>query len=485
MTTHPSALQADAAMAAADRAAALRRLPQVELLLQAPQAGYLCQRYPRPQVVEAVRQELALLRDALRAGVAVAVAAGGPAFFRAVTQRLRALHPPGLQPVINATGVVLHTNLGRAPLAPQALAAIQQVAAGYSNLEYDLTSGRRGSRHDHLESLLCRLSNAEAALVVNNCAAAVLLALTALAAGGEVVVSRGELIEIGGGFRLPEVIAQSGARLVEVGTTNRTRLADYAKAIGPDTRLLLRSHPSNYRVVGFTELPTRTELATLAAQHGLPLLDDLGSGTLVDLRPLGLPAEPTVPECVREGGGLVAFSGDKLLGGPQAGLLVGPRELVHRLRQHPLHRALRLDKLSLAALEATLRLYELPQPPHAVVPALRLLAQSPAEIERRARRLLRRLRRLLPSLDCRLQAGESLPGGGALPEARLPTVLLTLQMAPLAVDQLAARLRGGRLAVVGRIVDGRFALDLRTVVDSELAGLAQALQDAAHQPAGT
>jgi L-seryl-tRNA(Ser) seleniumtransferase len=464
---------------ASGSAAALRRLPQVQRLLERPEAVTLCVAFRRSQVVEAVRAELALLREAALAGVPMATDPAGPAFFRAVAERLRAQRPAGLARVINATGVVLHTNLGRAPLAPEALAAITEVAAGYCNLEYTLDGGKRGSRQDHVEALLARLTGAEAALVVNNCAAAVLLALTALARDGDVVVSRGELIEIGGAFRLPDVIAQSGATLVEVGTTNKTRLADYERAIGPRTRLLLRSHPSNYRVVGFTGQPARAELATLAARHGLPLLEDLGSGTLVDLRRFGLPAEPTVPECVRDGGGLVAFSGDKLLGGPQAGLVVGPAALVQPLRQHPLARALRIDKLSLAALEATLRLYDAPRPPEESVPALRMLAQAPAAIAQRAARLARRLRREVPGLDCAVRAGESLAGGGALPEARLPTTLVLLALSGLGANELAARLRAAQPPVIGRIVDDQVALDLRTVAPGELAEIVRALAEIA------
>jgi L-seryl-tRNA(Ser) seleniumtransferase len=449
-----------------------RRLPQVHKLLESEGMAALCAQFRRERVADAVRAELALLRKAALAGKAAEADPAG--LVRDVEARLRQERATGLRRVINATGVVLHTNLGRAPLAAPALAAIAASAEGYCNLEYDLAQGERGSRHAHLAALLCRLTGAEAALAVNNCAAAVLLALTALARGGEVVVSRGELIEIGGGFRLPEVIAQSGARLVEVGTTNKTRIADYERAIGPDTRLILRSHPSNYRVVGFTEQPARGELARLARERGVPLLEDLGSGTLVDLRRFGLPDEPTVQACVREGGGLVAFSGDKLLGGPQAGIVVGPAPLVQALRQHPLQRALRIDKLSLAALEATLRLHDQPSPEEHV-PTLRMLAQPRSELLRRSRALVRRLRRALPALACSVEDGESLAGGGALPQAALPTVLVRIAAAGVSSDALARRLRARSPAVVGRIVADRFALDLRTVADAEVPLLVEAL----------
>jgi L-seryl-tRNA(Ser) seleniumtransferase len=458
---------------------ALRALPQLHKLLELPQAAVLCDRFRRKPTVDAVREELSQLRERMLAGESSGADAASPAFFEAVEQRLRKRQAPGLRRVVNATGVVLHTNLGRAPLAPEALAAISDLAGGYCNLEYDLPGGSRGSRHEHVQALLCRLTGAEAALVVNNCAAAVLLALMALARDGEVIVSRGELIEIGGSFRMPDVIAQSGAVLVEVGTTNKTRIEDYERAIGPRTRLILRSHPSNYRVVGFTAQPARAELAALARRHQLPLLEDLGSGTLVDLRRFGLPDEPTVQACVREGGGLVAFSGDKLLGGPQAGVIAGPAALVQALRSHPLHRALRIDKLSLAALEATLRLYDDSAPPESRVPALRMLAQTPAEIARRARVLARRLRRELPGLECNVCAGESLAGGGSLPEACLPTTLIVLAMRNLTAAELSSRLRAATPAVVGRIVADRYAIDLRTVAPAEVALVVAALAQVA------
>jgi L-seryl-tRNA(Ser) seleniumtransferase len=458
--------------------ASMRALPQVQKLLETAAAVALCARYRRERVVDAIRQELALLRQAALAGVPVDASAGGAVFFQAVERRLSAARVHGLRRVINASGVVLHTNLGRAPLAPEALAAIETVAAGYCNLEYELEEGKRGSRHAHVEGLLARLTGAESALVVNNCAAAVLLALSAIARDGEVVVSRGELIEIGGSFRMPDVIAQSGATLVEVGTTNKTHLSDYERAIGPNTRLVLRSHPSNYRVVGFTAQPARAELAALARRRDVAFLEDLGSGTLVDLRRFGLPFEPTVQACVREGGGLVAFSGDKLLGGPQAGIVVGPKALVDRLRQHPLQRALRIDKLSLAALEATLRLYEDADTPEGRVPVLRMLAQSREEIARRARLLVRRLRRRLPDIACSLREDASLAGGGSLPGADLATMLVLLDVPEIAAGELARRLRAATPAVVGRIVQDRLALDLRTVAPDEIDALVAALAQA-------
>lgn len=456
------------------RTCGLRGLPAMHSLLAHDGAAPLAARFGRDALVDALRAELAAVRDAVRAGRGTVADAQGAGFFGRVEARLHVQRRLRLERVVNATGVVLHTNLGRAPLATQAIAALQEVAAGYSNLEFDLDRGERGSRHAHVEEILCRLTGAEAALVVNNCAAAVLLALTALARGGEVIVSRGELIEIGGAFRLPEVIAQSGATLVEVGTTNKTRVDDYARAITPSTRLILRCHPSNFRMLGFTEQPVRSHLAVLAREHGLPLVEDLGSGTLVDLRRFGLPTEPTVQACVREGGGLVTFSGDKLLGGPQAGVLVGPAPLVRQLREHPLQRALRIDKLSLAALAATLALYDGPVPAEQHVPALRMLAQPAAKVARRAQALQRRLRRVVPALSCTLCKGESLAGGGSLPGAGLPTSLLQVAMPGVAAEVLARRMRQATPPVIGRIVDDCFTLDLRTVAAHELGEVAAA-----------
>ncbi|NEX64922.1 L-seryl-tRNA(Sec) selenium transferase, partial [Noviherbaspirillum sp. 17J57-3] len=376
-------------------------MPQVQRLMESPEAAGLCREYRRDQVVDALRAELARMRDAILARRPVDDDAGSPAFFRRVLDALRATRQPSLRRVINATGVVLHTNLGRAPLPQEALAAIAGLAAGYCNLEFDLDGGQRGSRYDHVEALICRLTGAEAALVVNNCAAAVLLALTALARDGEVIASRGELIEIGGSFRMPDVIAQSGACLVEVGATNKTRLSDYAAAITPKTRVILKSHTSNYRIVGFSAQPERAALARLADEHGLVFMEDLGSGTFVDLRPFGLPEEPTVQQCLREGAGLLAFSGDKLLGGPQAGILAGRRDDIARLKKHPLLRALRIDKLSLAALEAVLRLHDLPAPERRL-PVLDMLGAPPEALAARARRLARRLR-AIPGLQVRIR----------------------------------------------------------------------------------
>ncbi len=378
--------------------------------------------------------------------------------------------------VINATGVVIHTNLGRAPLAPQAQAAML-AAAGYANLELDLGEGRRASRHDHLDRLIADVTGSEAGLAVNNCAGAVMLALAALAAGTPVIVSRGELVEIGGGFRVPDIVVQSGARLVEVGTTNRTHLSDYEQGVrgNPDARVILRTHPSNFRMTGFTSAPSLGELATFAHQHGLLIIEDLGGGALVNLAAYGIHGEPRVQDSVRAGADLVIFSGDKLMGGPQAGVVAGRRDLIDALARHPLARALRLDKLSVAALGATLRLYRPPFDPVVSVPVLRMLTQSLATVAARAE-ALQVLLADLKSLDCSIVETLGYAGGGAMPMHALPGLALGITSAAMGAEELARRLRSGSVPVVGRIEHDRFLLDMRTVADAELPALASAIR---------
>jgi L-seryl-tRNA(Ser) seleniumtransferase len=380
-----------------------------------------------------------------------------------------------LRPVINGQGVVLHTNLGRALLSDLALQRVAAVGAAYSNLELDLASKERGSRYSHVEALLRRLTGAEDGLVVNNNAAAVLLSLETLAHGREVVVSRGELIEIGGEFRIPDIMRRSGAVLREVGATNRTHLRDYAEAIGPNTALLLKVHTSNYRVVGFTAAVGSRELAELGRARGIPVMEDLGSGSLVDLRPWGFPYEPTVPEVVASGVDLVSFSGDKLLGGPQAGLVVGRSAILARLKKNPLNRALRIDKFTIAALEATLYAYE-SGTAQQTIPTLRALTEPLAGVRQRAQRVLRRLR---PQVRDRLAASvtesTSEVGGGALPTVQLPTAGLTVGASPAAARALDVALRVGDPPVIGRTIDDRLFLDCRTVLPTQVAALADAL----------
>jgi L-seryl-tRNA(Ser) seleniumtransferase len=402
-----------------------------------------------PLAVDAARSVLARAREQIRMG------ADPGDLAERVRAELAAARAPSFRRVLNATGVIVHTNLGRAPLAPEALERVPDAARGYSNLELDLEDGARGSRQDHLAALLHRLTGAEAALVVNNNAAAVLLALAALGEGREVVVSRGELLEIGDGFRIPEVLARSGARLVEVGTTNRTRPADYERAIGPDTALLLRVHQSNFRVVGFTELPRLAELAAIARRHELPLVDDLGSGALGEI-----PGEPSARESLAAGADLVCFSGDKLLGGPQAGIVAGRADLVERLRRHPLQRAMRVDKLTLAALEGTLQLH-LDEP--ARVPVLRMLGEEASVVRARAERLAEMTGGTVEETVARV-------GGGALPLAELPSFACAL------AEELAAPLRVGEPPVVGIVRDGKLLLDCRTLADDELGEVAAAVR---------
>ncbi|MBX6377571.1 MAG: L-seryl-tRNA(Sec) selenium transferase [Clostridia bacterium] len=464
----------------------LRRLPPVHAVLTRPEVAVLTSAYGERVVKEAVVRTVdRLRRQVLSGGRPMELVADDPAAAVAAlaAEAVRELAGPRLRRVINATGVVLHTNLGRAVLAREACRAVAVAAAAYTNLEYDLASGRRGSRQVHVEPLLRELTGAEAAFVVNNNAAAVLLLLSAVAAGREAIVSRGQLVEIGGSFRVPEVMAQSGARLVEVGTTNRTRLSDYEAAIGPETAALLHVHPSNFRIVGFTASVPLADLVALGRRHGIPVLVDLGSGVLVDLEPLGLHGEPTVRQVVATGAAAVTFSGDKLLGGPQAGILVGERTLIERCRRHPLARALRVDKLTLAALEATLRLHLDPARALREVPTLRSLARTPGELAAAAERLRDRLQPLLAGraeLACR--SSQSVAGGGSLPAEYLPTTCLTVRPLRTSAAAVAERLRHHDPPVVVRTADDLLWLDPRTLLEDDeeevVAALLAALEPA-------
>jgi L-seryl-tRNA(Ser) seleniumtransferase len=425
----------------------LRDLPSVDRLL----GDEVLAAAPRPLATAAARTALEQAREAIRAGDDP----GDPVV--AARAELERLQTASLRRVLNATGVIVHTNLGRAPLPSTALARVAAVGGGYSNLELDLASGERGSRQDHVADALRRLTGAEAALVVNNNAAAVLLALSALAEGREVVVSRGELVEIGDGFRIPEVLARSGARMVEVGTTNRTRAADYERAIGPETAALLRVHQSNYRIVGFTASVPTQELARIAERAGLPLVDDLGSGSLLDVGD-----EPTAAASLAAGSDLVCFSGDKLLGGPQAGVVVGRAELVERLRRHPLQRALRADKLTLAALDGTLALLADPDRARREIPVLRML-DEPLEVVRA------RAERLAGLVGGEVEETVARVGGGALPLAGLASFACAIE------ESLAAPLRTGEPPVIGIVRDGRLLLDARTLTREDIDEVANAV----------
>ncbi|MGB9775289.1 MAG: L-seryl-tRNA(Sec) selenium transferase [Anaerolineae bacterium] len=448
---------------------ALRQIPSVDRVLNEPAIQGLLPLYGHRLVVAAIRRTLDDIREEVRAG-------GEPPMYEAVIARAAAYLQehlaPTLQSVINATGVIIHTNLGRAPLSAAARAAMDAVARGYSNLEYDLPSGRRGHRTVHAERLLCELTGAEAALVVNNNAGAVLLALSVLARGRGVLISRGQLIEIGGGFRIPEVMAQSGARLVEVGTTNRTHRRDYERALReePDVTLILYAHSSNFRIVGFTAEVSLPELVEIGQACGIPVMADLGSGALLDTAAFGLAHEPMVQESVAAGAAVVCFSGDKLLGGPQAGVIVGQAQYVEPMKRHPLARALRADKLCLAGLQATLMHY-LRDEATEEIPVWRMIAAPVEELDRRARRWRRALARA--GIRAEVMDGRSTVGGGSLPGETLPTRLLALPLPN--PDRVAAALRRHDPPVVARVEEDRLVLDPRTVLPEEERALLRAL----------
>ena len=456
----------------------LRTLPSADELLRLTVGETPDNGLPRWAALAAAREVLEEARAAIRAGrapdsAALSLAALAAAARARAARRMR----PNLTRVINATGVVLHTNLGRAPLAAEAIALAAQTGGRYANLEYDLAAGARGSRQAHLEALLCELTGAEAALAVNNNAAAVLLAINTLADGREAIVSRGQLVEIGDSFRIPEIMRKGGARLREVGTTNRTTLADYAAAIGPQTGLLLKVHPSNFRILGFTAEVSTAELAGLGRAHKVPVFEDLGSGALLDFAAFGLRGEPVVAESVRAGADLVSCSGDKLLGGPQAGLLVGRREVVQAIRRNPLARAVRIDKLCLAALEATLRLYRDPEAARRQVPVLRMLAEPAEVVAARARRIRDRVAAggADSGLKLTVEPGTSEVGGGALPLEAIPTALLAVEHADLSANAIEARLRAHDPPILARIREDRVLLDCRTVQEDEVETVAAAL----------
>jgi len=445
-----------------------RQLPSVDSLLADPQIKGLGSRHPRGLLVRAVRAAV----DAARAGGGAVPATGWAA---AVTEQLERAATPSLLPVINATGVVLHTNLGRALLARSAIVAMTRVAESYASLEYDLGRGARGSRHAICRDLLVELTGAEDALVVNNAAAGLVLALSALARDGEAIVSRGELVEIGGAFRVPDILARSGARLVEIGTTNRTHVDDYVKAMTPKTKALLKVHRSNFRVTGFTAEVDAAELAQLGHAGGAASLYDLGSGLLLDLSPWGLKGEPLVRDAVASGVDLVVFSGDKLLGGPQAGIVLGGKRTLDACRADPLARAVRADKYTLAALEATLALYREPEQARQEIPTLRMLTEEGVEIRRRGEALKKGVEK---NASVELVAGFSEVGGGSFPEAKLATWLVQLQADALTADSLSQRLRAANPPVIARIEHDRVVLDPRTILPEQVPVAVQAVVDA-------
>ncbi len=452
-----------------NRQAEYRKLPAVDALLRSPELTLLAAEVGVEAVTEAARAALAEARRRIAAGGS---APSPEAWVHLVQMHMERLDAPSLRPVINATGVIIHTNLGRAPLSAAALEAVRNVSLGYSTLEYDLEAGARGSRHDHARRLLCELTGAEDAMVVNNNAAAVYLLLSALCAGREVLISRSQLVEIGGGFRIPDVLRQSGARLVEVGATNRTHLRDFVLAVTAESAAVLRVHSSNFKQIGFVAMPTLAELADFAHSRRLLLIDDLGSGALLDTTQYGLAPEPMVQRSVAEGADLVAFSGDKLLGGPQAGLIVGRAKWIDQLRRHPLARALRVDKMTLAALEATLSAYRRGRAVEEL-PVWRMIAASPEELRARAEGWRAHL--LKQGVAAQLQPGASAVGGGSLPGETLPTVLLAVEHPD--PDAAAARLRGQPTPVIGRIQRDRLLFDPRTVLPEQEETLLTALTE--------
>jgi len=472
----------------AEQSELLRQIPSVDEVLAQPRLAELAKRVDRNLVVEVARAVLADLRSRITgetSAVILAEISSLGAETASLEERISLLVERilsrSLQPVINATGVILHTNLGRAPLPESVVEEFRRTATQYSNLEYDLEAGARGKRDVHVTELLTRLTGAEAAIVVNNCAAAVLVTLAALARGGEVIVSRGELIEIGDGFRIPEIMEQSGALLREVGTTNRTRLADYENAIGEKTRLLLRVHPSNFKVTGFTDKPALEELVELSQRSAIPLVEDLGSGCLVDLTEHGI-TEPTVRQSIEAGVGIVTCSGDKLLGGPQAGIIAGKKELIGRVRRHPLFRALRVDKLTIAALAVTLGAYL--RAAWDEIPAMRMIRMTPQELKRRADNFIRELRPQLPLDEVQIEVvdGASLAGGGSTPTQSLPSKVIRIASARHSATKLEQRLRRAPagISVIARVEEERLILDLRTVFPEQEPQLIKTLAAALH-----
>jgi len=468
------------------RQQALRKIPSVDELLSRPQVVDLLKVHPRNVVVEAIRKGLERVRDDIlrkqdlpKLGEAFFTFENlYPLFQKEIDLQIQ----PRLRSVINATGVVLHTNLGRSPLHPSAIKHLMEVSKTYSNLEYDLERGERGDRYTHVEETLCRLSGAESALVVNNNAGAVLLVLNTLADGKEVIVSRGELVEIGGAFRIPDVMKRSGALLREIGTTNRTHFNDYQKAIGPHTALLLKVHTSNFRVMGFTSEVSLQDLVQLGREHQLPVVDDLGSGCLIDLTQHGLEKEPTVQETIKTGVDAVTISGDKLLGGPQAGIILGKKNILDLFKINPLTRALRIDKLTLAALESTLLLYFDEKRAMEEIPVLSMLSLDMRKLKKRGKRLLKRLSRMTNErMTISLKEDVSQVGGGALPLQELPTVVVAVKPLDFSVNSLEESLRKGDPPIISRISKEELILDVRTVFEEEIPLLAAGIERAVKQ----
>jgi L-seryl-tRNA(Ser) seleniumtransferase len=459
----------------------LSGLPSVDELLKSPSGFQWLAEFPRKIVVEAIRTVVAARREAILAGKAADLSLD--AMDGDIQEQLRIFSSFSLRRVINATGIVIHTNLGRSVLSERILENVVNVAAGYSNLEYDLAVGRRGQRHIHTQRMLSEITGAEDALIVNNNAAAVLLCLNSIAKGREVIVSRGELVEIGGSFRVPDVMSASGACLREVGTTNKTHLHDYSSAVSENTALLLKVHQSNYRITGFTRDVTIKELLDLGRQHDLPVMYDLGSGCLLDLRPYGIHDEPSVCELLKTGVDVLTFSGDKLLGGPQGGLIVGKKKYLDTIRKNPMARAVRVDKFTIAAFEATLMEYLDPENAKRTIPTLQMLLQPPEEVRKRARKIASGLKRLIVQEKIEVVRDTSKAGGGSLPAAEFATFAVSIKPARLSLNELDERLRSCSPPVIGRIRENALLLDARTIRNHEVKTIVKAVGSALQESA--
>lgn len=455
----------------------LRLIPKVDIILSWPGIEALLPEFPRSEILTAIRTALAGLRKMLKCGKLVDIPSQRD-ITDSIMSELTKRSSASLRRVINGTGVVIHTNLGRSPLAGEAEEAIRKSSSGYSNLEFDLDTGERGTRYSHVEGLICELTGAESALVVNNNAAAVMLALSSMAQGHEVIVSRGELVEIGGSFRIPDVMRQSGAILVEVGTTNRTHLHDYLNALSDSTALFLKVHTSNYSIVGFTAEVSVAQMSAAGREKDVPVMLDAGSGCLIDLSPHGILGEPTIRQYLEAGASVVTFSGDKLLGGPQAGIIAGSKKYVELMKKHPLLRAVRIDKLSLAALEATLRLYRDENRALSSIPVLRMLTTPPPVLAHRADMLIRRLRRILPDKARFIKhRGESCVGGGSFPLLHLPSTQIEVIVEGVSSQRIDAALRRTTVPVIGRIHRDRFLLDMRTIDEGDITAITSSIQE--------
>ena len=457
----------------------LKNLPRIDDIVLLLEKKGVYKKAARDIVVEICRDVVQKLRDHILSAPEKKLAAftmDTAAAAESAEAAIDGLHSYKLRRLVNATGVILHTNLGRAPLCPEAVERIADVGRGYSNLEFDLARGERGLRYDHVSALICALCGAQDALIVNNNAAAVLLVLNTLAEHKEAIVSRGELIEIGGEFRIPDVMTKSQSILREVGTTNRTRLSDYEKAIGPNTGVILKVHTSNYRIVGFTEEADLLPLVALGKHHNIPVFDDLGSGCLIDLTPFGLQHEPTVREVLDTGVDVVTFSGDKLLGGPQAGIIVGKKDVVARIKKNPLNRALRIDKFTLAALEATLMHYLTPEDAPRKLRSLKALTEPVVDVKKRARKLIRKLKRAnIPDLTCEMRESKAAAGGGSLPTQDIPTIVVAVKSEKMTASRMEAKLRQMPVPVIVRVDEDEILLDLRTVAEDEFGFIVDAL----------